>query len=74
MHVYVFVVVVVVVMFQFGMILECIPFTSNGQPFGFSLEDSEICLRQLAKFHASHWNKPIRAKGNIDNNNRRQDK
>lgn len=48
---------------KFGMILEEIHYTENGQPEGFSFENSKICLQKLAKFHASNWNKPLETKG-----------
>jgi len=40
---------------KFGMILQDLSHCENGQPFGFSKEDSELCLTKLAIFHASHW-------------------
>jgi len=42
---------------KFGMILQDLSLCENGQPYGFSLEDSKLCLLKLARFHASHWKK-----------------
>lgn len=45
---------------QFGMGMEPIRVAEfeSGDPNGFSQEDTVLCLRQLAKFHAAFWNHP----------------
>ncbi|CAF1514018.1 unnamed protein product [Didymodactylos carnosus] len=43
---------------HFVMVMEDISHCENGQPLGFSMKDSMICLKYLAEFHATHWDHP----------------
>ena len=43
--------------------MEDISANENGQPHGFSWEDSRLCLIQIAKFHSAHWSNPVPKKG-----------
>lgn len=42
---------------------EDIQFTCDGQPEGFGLENTKLCLTRLAKFHTCFWNKSQYKKG-----------
>jgi hypothetical protein len=44
---------------EFKMLMEDLSLYDNGQPFGFSFNDSMMCLKQLALFHIANWNNPI---------------
>ncbi len=48
---------------EFKMIMEDLSHYDNGQPFGFSFNDSMICLKQLALFHVANWNNPMLRSG-----------
>ena len=48
---------------EFQMIMEDLSNHYDGQPFGFSFNDSMICLKQLALFHIQSWDNPIAKSG-----------
>jgi hypothetical protein len=48
---------------EFKMIMEDLSHYDNGQPSGFSFNDSMMCLKQLALFHIANWNNPILKSG-----------
>jgi hypothetical protein len=48
---------------EFKMVMEDLSHFDNGQPSGFSFNDSMMCLKQLALFHIANWNNPILKSG-----------
>eukprot|EP01090_Pellita_catalonica_P008628 TRINITY_DN1971_c0_g1_i1.p1 TRINITY_DN1971_c0_g1~~TRINITY_DN1971_c0_g1_i1.p1 ORF type:complete len:722 (-),score=71.34 TRINITY_DN1971_c0_g1_i1:762-2927(-) len=40
---------------RFGMVIEDLSHMEDGQPFGFTLSEAQLCLSKLALFHASNW-------------------
>ena len=42
---------------KFGMVVQDLSKLEDGQPFGFNMLDTVLCVRQLAKWHASNWGK-----------------
>ena len=42
---------------KFGMVVQDLSKLEDGQPFGFNMLDTVLCVRQLAKWHATNWGK-----------------
>ena len=42
---------------RFGMVCEDLSKLEDGQPFGFDLPDTILCVKRLAKWHATNWGK-----------------
>eukprot|EP00008_Paramoeba_atlantica_P015662 CAMPEP_0201479234 /NCGR_PEP_ID=MMETSP0151_2-20130828/3939_1 /ASSEMBLY_ACC=CAM_ASM_000257 /TAXON_ID=200890 /ORGANISM="Paramoeba atlantica, Strain 621/1 / CCAP 1560/9" /LENGTH=680 /DNA_ID=CAMNT_0047860613 /DNA_START=455 /DNA_END=2494 /DNA_ORIENTATION=- len=40
---------------KFGMVVQDLSKLEDGQPFGFNMLDTVLCVKQLAKWHATNW-------------------